>query len=117
MATQIDRCTAQTLTTKLDTNAISLKEAKQFVARLGVDIVGRTKEQFIRNLNRAAPPSWHVSLETAIDLATKAADDYTLPQTVYRNADTCGWANTNFLAPVLDRSELFVTILPARYFQ
>lgn len=64
----------------------------------------------------ADQPHWHNKLEAAIGQAQRAADVTGLPQTVYRNAETCGWANTNALANVLARSEVAVTILPTRYF-
>jgi hypothetical protein len=48
----MDRQTFQTIVTKLDTGAITLKEAKEFVRRLGAKPEGRTKEQFIRSLYR-----------------------------------------------------------------
>jgi len=48
----LDRQTFQTIITKLDTGAITLKEAKEFAKRLGAKPEGRTKEQFIRSLNR-----------------------------------------------------------------
>lgn len=49
--------------------------------------------------------------------AMRAADVYGLPMTVYRNADTHGWAFTNPLARVLRKAEVFVTVLPIRLFQ
>lgn len=55
-------------------------------------------------------------LSEAIDYATRAADTSGLPQTVYRNETSGGWWHTNFAAPLLDRAELSVTMLPARYF-
>lgn len=45
---------AQDIVTKLDLGAITLKEAKQFAKRFGLNATGRTKEQFIRSLIRAA---------------------------------------------------------------
>lgn len=58
----LDRATLQTLTTKLDQNAISLAEAKKFVkTSYGKDVKGATRDQFIRNLAKeidgAAQPS------------------------------------------------------------
>lgn len=48
-----DRFTIQTLATKLDAKAITLKEAKEWVKRTyGKDIPGRTKDQFIRNASK-----------------------------------------------------------------
>ena len=46
----MDRIDYQTIVTKLDTNAITLKEAKAFALRVGAKATGRTKEQFIRSL-------------------------------------------------------------------
>jgi hypothetical protein len=47
----MDRATLQTLTTKLDTHAITLKEAKEWVKRAyNMDIPARTKEQFLRSV-------------------------------------------------------------------
>jgi hypothetical protein len=48
----IDRQTFQTIITKLDTGAITLKEAKLFVQRLGAKPEGRTKEEFIRSVHK-----------------------------------------------------------------
>jgi hypothetical protein len=59
---------------------------------------------------------WHIKAESAVERAQSHADSFGLPQTVYRNEDTCGWANTNPFARVLDRSEILVTVLPLRYF-
>lgn len=61
--------------------------------------------------------SWHNKQETAVAKATRDADRFGIPQTVFRNEDTCGWASTNPFATTLARSEVSVTILPARYFQ
>jgi len=49
--------------------------------------------------------------------AMRAADEHGLPMTVYRTADTHGWAYTNPISRVLHKAEVFVTILPARFFQ
>ena len=47
------RSTAQLITTKLDLNKITLKEAKEQAKRLlQKDIKASTKEQFIRALNK-----------------------------------------------------------------
>lgn len=40
----------QLIVTKLDLNAITLKDAKAYAKRFGANATGRTKEQFIRNL-------------------------------------------------------------------
>ena len=45
------------------------------------------------------------------------ADKFCLPMTVYRNETSYGWTYTNSLAPLLRKAEVFVTILPARFFQ
>jgi hypothetical protein len=49
----MDKQTVQMLVTKLDTNAVTLKEAKEFAKRFGLPTEGQTKEQFIRQLTRA----------------------------------------------------------------
>jgi hypothetical protein len=49
--------------------------------------------------------------------AMRDADRFCLPMTVYRNESSYGWAYTNPLAPFLKKAEVFVTILPARFFQ
>lgn len=46
----MNRIDFQTIITKLDTNSITLKDAKAFTKRVGANAAGRTKEQFIRNL-------------------------------------------------------------------
>jgi hypothetical protein len=56
------------------------------------------------------------SLEGAIASAKHAADFHGLPQTVYQNADSCGWWHTNPFAKLLAHSELNQSILPTRYF-
>lgn len=48
--------------------------------------------------------------------AMRAADEHGLPMTVYRTADTHGWAYTNPISRVLHKAEVFVTILPSRFF-
>jgi len=48
--------------------------------------------------------------------ATRAAEEQGLPMTVYRTSDTHGWAYTDPISRVLDKAEVFVTILPARFF-
>lgn len=55
--------------------------------------------------------------EHAMRAALQTADKTGISQTVFRNADTCGWWYTHPFATVLGRSELFVTILPERWFQ
>lgn len=49
--------------------------------------------------------------------AKRSADEFCLPQTIFRTAESGGWWHTNSLARVLDKAEVFATILPARYFQ
>jgi len=49
--------------------------------------------------------------------ARRKADEFMLPQTIFRNSDTAGWWHTNSFASVLAKAEVFATILPARYFQ
>lgn len=49
--------------------------------------------------------------------AMRAADSTGLPQTVYRGEQSCGWWHTNSLARLLYKTEVFVTLLPRRYFQ
>ena len=56
------------------------------------------------------------SLQTAQNSAVPMADQCGLPQTIYRNADSGGWWHTNALAPLLQKSEVSVTVLPVRYF-
>lgn len=56
------------------------------------------------------------SLQTAQNSAVWMADQCGLPQTIYRNADSGGWWHTNALAPLLQKSEVSVTVLPVRYF-
>lgn len=46
----MDKQTIQTLITKLDTNAISLKEAKEFAQKFGMRTTARTKNQFVKDL-------------------------------------------------------------------
>lgn len=60
---------------------------------------------------------YDTKLAEAVSVATRAADEYGLPQTVFRTADTCGWANTNPLASALTKAELSVSILPSNYFK
>lgn len=60
--------------------------------------------------------SWEVNESAALTIAAMSADTYNLPQTVYRTKDTCGWVNTNCLAPVLENAEMLATVLPGNYF-
>jgi len=61
--------------------------------------------------------SCEVPLLAARLSALRAADEHGLPMTVFRRADTHGWAYTNPMSRVLYRSEVFVTILPFNYFK
>jgi hypothetical protein len=56
------------------------------------------------------------TLAEAVEAAQRAADNFGLPQTVLRNADTCGWWHSNPFARSIAVSELHATYLPARYF-
>lgn len=60
--------------------------------------------------------SWEIKRSAAQVMAMRAADTYGLPQTVYRNADSAGWAHTHPFASFLARSEVFVTVLNSNYF-
>ena len=55
-------------------------------------------------------------IEPACDRAAAKASEYMLPQTVYRNADSAGWSSTNPFSGLLHKAEVWVTMLPARYF-
>lgn len=54
--------------------------------------------------------------DAAIGAAHRGADLSGLPQTVYRDGDSCGWWHTNALADRLRKAQLMLTVLPARYF-
>lgn len=56
-------------------------------------------------------------LESATDCASRAADQYGLPQTVFITADTNGWWHTNAFATVLSKpgTSVHVTMMPSRY--
>jgi hypothetical protein len=49
--------------------------------------------------------------------AARSADEFSMPQTIFRTPDTAGWWHTHSFARVLDKAEVFATILPGRYFQ
>lgn len=49
--------------------------------------------------------------------AERSADEFVMPQTIFRSLDSSGWWHTNPFASVLRNSEIFVTILPERYFK
>jgi len=57
------------------------------------------------------------SLLAAKLYAKRGADASSLPQTIFRTPQTAGWWHTHCHARVLEKAEVFVTILPARYFQ
>lgn len=42
----------QSIITNLDTNRMTLKAAKLYYSAYGVEVKGRTKEQFIKNLSK-----------------------------------------------------------------
>lgn len=72
---------------------------------------------FVDYTSRAATLySDEVPLLAARLSAMRDADKHGLPMTVYRTADTYGWAYTNPLSRVLYKAEVFVTILPSRFF-
>lgn len=52
----------------------------------------------------------------AISHAQYAADKYCLPQTIFRNEDTRGWWHTNPFASVLGSADVYMTVLPERFF-
>jgi hypothetical protein len=57
------------------------------------------------------------SLTAAAEHAARSADEFMIPQTIFRTPETSGWWHTNTFASVLSRAEVFATILPARFFQ
>lgn len=57
------------------------------------------------------------SLLAAKLYAKRGADASSLPQTIFRTPETAGWWHTHCHARVLEKAEVFATILPARYFQ
>jgi hypothetical protein len=57
------------------------------------------------------------SLLAAKLYAMRGADTSWLPQTIFRTPETAGWWHTHCHARVLEKAEVFATILPARYFQ
>lgn len=70
-----------------------------------------------RRKSEASDPTWYVKLESAIAMATEASDKTGLPQTVYRNSETCGWTHTNFLATILRTAQVDSTWLPSYYWR
>lgn len=76
------------------------------------------ESSIVEHISRAAAVySDEVPLLAARLSAMRDADKFMLPMTVYRTSETYGWAYTNPVAPVLRKAEVFVTILPARFFQ
>lgn len=61
-------------------------------------------------------PNWHIQQVSALGRASVSANYSGVPQTIFRNKNTCGWTNTHSLAKVLDTSEVFATMLPDRFF-
>ena len=53
----LTRATMQSIITNLDRNLMTLKAAKNYFSAYGVEIKGRTKEQFIKNLSKAVSDS------------------------------------------------------------
>lgn len=56
------------------------------------------------------------TLRSAEGAAEKAADQFRLPQTVYRDGESGGYWHTNPFADRLRNAEVIVTYLPANYF-
>ena len=57
-----------------------------------------------------------ISLNQANQIAQQAANQFQLPQTVYRSSDTYGWAKTQVMSPILRNAKTAVTWLPSNYF-
>lgn len=57
-----------------------------------------------------------ITLFSAINHATRAADKFVLPQTVYRDNESAGWWHTNPLSSRLEKAEVALTILPECFF-
>lgn len=55
--------------------------------------------------------------EEAVAHATMCSDKFGMPQTVYKNADSGGWWHTNAFARLLERAQVFVTMLPENYYR
>jgi hypothetical protein len=70
-----------------------------------------------RRKTEASDPSWYVKLESAIAMATEASDKTGLPQTVFRNSESCGWTHTNFAANILRTAQVNSTWLPSYYWR
>lgn len=56
-------------------------------------------------------------VESAIDAAGRAADSFGLPQTVYKDADSCGYWHIHAFARRLEKAEIVLTMLPTYYFR
>ncbi|GEM_PF-5119841 len=56
------------------------------------------------------------SLDQAVDHALRCSTAHGLPQTVFRDRDSCGWWHTHSLAIRLNLAEQALTVLPANYF-
>ena len=56
------------------------------------------------------------TLEEAQAAGTAFAAQCCLPQTIYRSKSSGGWWHTNALANRLASAEVFMTVLPPRYF-
>jgi hypothetical protein len=48
--------------------------------------------------------------------AKRSADESSVPQTIFRTPHTDGWWHTHSFARLLEKAEVFATILPACYF-
>jgi hypothetical protein len=70
-----------------------------------------------RRKQEASDPSWYIKLESAIAMATEASDKTGLPQTVFRNSESCGWTHTNFAANILRTAQVNSTWLPSYYWR
>lgn len=57
------------------------------------------------------------SVLTAKLRAAASANESMLPQTIFRTPNASGWWHTNCFSRLLNKAEVFATILPARYFQ
>lgn len=76
-------------------------------------------KEFFSNLSVAPSVKSSYYDTTMLEAMWKAISDvdrFQIPQTIFHNEDTSGWTNTNPFASVLSESSLWVTILPARFF-
>lgn len=60
--------------------------------------------------------SFETPRRAALSYAEVAADASGLPQTIFRDHDSAGWWHTHSLAGRLAKSELWISMLPSRYF-